>query len=58
MANYEISFTESALDDLAWFKKREQNELEIKFTKILSTNRWRKPATAKDFARMKPLNGS
>jgi mRNA-degrading endonuclease RelE of RelBE toxin-antitoxin system len=27
MAKYEISFTESALDDLAWFKKREQNEI-------------------------------
>jgi mRNA-degrading endonuclease RelE of RelBE toxin-antitoxin system len=27
MAKYEISFTESALDDLAWIKKREQNQI-------------------------------
>ena len=27
MAKYKISFTESALDDLAWFTKREQNEI-------------------------------
>jgi mRNA-degrading endonuclease RelE of RelBE toxin-antitoxin system len=27
MAKYKISFTESALEDLAWFKKKEQNEI-------------------------------
>ncbi len=27
MAKYDISFTESALEDLAWFKKRDQNEI-------------------------------
>jgi len=27
MAKYKISFTESALEDLAWFKQNEQNEI-------------------------------
>ena len=27
MAKYNVSFTESALEDLAWFKKNEQNEI-------------------------------
>lgn len=27
MATYDILFTESALEDLAWLKKREQNEI-------------------------------
>ena len=27
MAKYDIQFTEGALEDLAWFKKREQNEI-------------------------------
>lgn len=27
MAKYKIGFTESALEDLAWFRKKEQNEI-------------------------------